>query len=212
MVSICKFVIKKILSFFFQCKYPSTRTYIGVNTLILHTKIHSYKNKSNNINIGSNVSMKNCNFIFYGENNKITICDGAQLNNVTFWVEDSGNEIIIGEKSTFHGNCQLAACEGTSISIGNDCMFSHDIYMRTTDSHSIIKENKRINQAKDIRIGNHVWIGMQSLILKGTNIPDGCIIGARSTVSSLEMEKNCIYAGHPVKLINKGINWKRERI
>ena len=90
-------------------------------------------------------------------------------------------------------------------------MFSHDIYVRTTDSHSIIKENKRINPAKNIKIGNHVWIGMQSLILKGTNIPDGCIIGARSTVSASDMENNSIYVGQPVKLVNKGIDWNRER-
>lgn len=156
--------------------------------------------------------LKNCNFIFYGTKNKITIHNGAQLNNVTFWIEDSENEIIIGEKSTFHGNCQLAACEGTTISVGNDCMFSHDVYVRTTDSHSIIKENKRINNAKNIKIGDHVWIGMQCLILKGANIPKGCIIGARSIISSSEMEANCIYAGSPAKIVNNDISWKRERI
>ena len=206
-----KKILKLLFVFIFKCKHPYDNIKIGKNTSILFSKIKSKRRYKNIITIGNNVVLKNCSFIFYGTRNIITIHDGAHLNNVTFWVEDSDNEIIIGEKSTFHGNCQLAACEGTSISIGSDCMFSHDIYVRTTDSHSIIKENKRINPAKNIKIGNHVWIGMQSLILKGTNIPDGCIIGARSTVSASDMENNSIYVGQPVKLVNKGIDWNRER-
>lgn len=204
------FLIKFISIILFKLKNPFFNLKIGANTLILFTKIKSVKN--NSISIGQNVSLRNCRFLFYGTNNKIKIHDGAKLENVTFWIEDGYNEITIGKNTTFHGICQLAACEGTSIFIGEDCMFSHDIYIRTTDSHSIIKENKRINIAKNVTIGNHVWIGMQCLILKGANIPDECIIGARSTVSASKMERNCIYAGQPAKLINKDIIWKRERI
>lgn len=29
-------------------------------------------------------------------------------------------------------------------------------------------------------------------------------------ISSSDMEKKCIYAGHPIKLINKEIEWKRD--
>jgi len=204
--------IKIILSLFFKLKYIKENIVIGENSLIFNTNIISKNFKKNNIIIGNNVTMKNCAFIFYGENNNIKIHNGAKLYNITFWFEDNCNEIIIGEKTTFHGNCQLAACEGTTISIGKECMFSHDIYIRTSDSHSIIKNNKRINTAKNINIGNHVWIGMQCLILKGANIPNGCIIGARSTISSSEMEANSIYVGSPAKIINKDIIWKRERI
>lgn len=207
-----KHLIKKIYTSFF--KYTNFRTKIdfGNNTLIKSSTVNSHKNKLNYIHIGDNISINNCKFIFYGSKNNIVIHDGAQLNNVTIWIEDDCNEIIIGKKTTFHGNCQLAACEGSTISIGNECMFSHDIYIRTTDSHSIIKNNKRINAAKSIIIGNHVWIGMQCLILKGANIPNGCVIGARSTISSSVMEANCIYVGSPAKIINRDITWKRERI
>lgn len=210
--AIFKNIIKICCTLYFKCRNKSTIIQTGKNTLILSTTIKSSQYKHNIINVGKNVSIRNCNFIFYGSCNRIYIHDGAQLNNVTFWIEDEHNEIIIGEKTTFHGNCQLAACEGTTISIGNDCMFSHDVYIRTTDSHSIIKGDKRINLAKNINISNHVWIGMQCLILKGANIPMGCIIGARSIISSSEMQANCIYAGTPAKVVKKDISWKRERI
>ena len=207
------FVIKCILKIYFKLLNPLFNIEIGSSSYLINTKISAKYRNNNSILIGDNVSLKKCNFIFLGKNNKIIIKDGAKLENVTFWLEDDFNLITIGNNTTFHGNCQLAACEGCHINIGNDCMFSHDIYVRTTDSHSIIKDNVRINLAKSITIGNHVWIGMQTLILKGANIPDGCIIGARSIISSSIMKnKNSIYVGHPSKLIKKDIAWKRERI
>lgn len=114
--------------------------------------------------------------------------------------------VTMGEK------VELAACEGKTILIGDDCMFSHDIAFRTTDSHSIIDAHgKRQNKAKDIVIGKHVWIGLECLILKGCTIPDNCIVGAKSLVSaSLEIKENSIVAGNPARVIKENINWCRD--
>ena len=42
-----------------------------------------------------------------------------------------------------------------------------------------------------IHIGNHVWIGANSTILRGTKIGDHCVIGAGSIVSGT-FENNSI--------------------
>jgi len=167
----------------------------------------------NFLSLGKGVSLKNCTICIQGSNNQIIIHENSKVQDVTFWIEDDNNVIEIGYNTTFHGKCQLAACEGTKITIGNDCMFSHDIYCRTTDSHSILNEyGIRINPAKDIRIGNHVWIGMQCLILKGCCISDNSIIGARSMVtSSIESTPNSLFSGTPAKIIKNNINWDRYR-
>lgn len=139
------------------------------------------------------------------------IHSSAKLRDITFWMEGEGNHIVIGKGATSHGKMQLAACEGTSITIGDDCMFSHDIYVRTTDSHPIYnKEGMRINPAENIHIGNHVWIGMQSLILKGAVIPDGCVVGARSTVTKTNLKQQSIVVGTPAKIIRENVTWKLE--
>lgn len=202
---------KKIIAVFFKWMNLRTKITVGCGTLIKSSKVKC-KGDNNSIEIGNNVILKSCTFTFYGSDNRVVIGDGVKLKDVSFSVEDDGNVIMVGEKTTFFGRCHLAACEGRSLVIGKDCMFSHDIDLRTTDSHSILMDGKRINCAKDITIGNHVWIGLQSLILKGANIPDGCVIGARSIVGSSEMEPNSLYAGAPAKLINRDITWKRERI
>ena len=46
--------------------------------------------------------------------------------------------------------------EEKSIIIGDDCIFSNNIEMHTTDYHSVTDDNgKRTNHANDIIIGNH---------------------------------------------------------
>lgn len=163
--------------------------------------------------IGNNTSLKRCRFVFNGKNNKIAIGDNVRLRDVTFWFEDDDNEIVIGDNTTMEGNTQLAACEGTKIVIGNDCMFAHNVNFRTTDSHSVINEDgERINPAKDIFVGNHVWIGTDALILKGTNIPDNCIVSAKALVASHTYERNSIIGGVPARQIKCNVNWLRERI
>lgn len=49
-------------------------------------------------------------------------------------------------------------------------------------------------------IGNNVFIGMHSIILKGTTIGNNVIIGAGSVVNG-KVESNSVYAGVPAKRI-----------
>ena len=49
---------------------------------------------------------------------------------------------------------------------------------------------------KEINIGNNVWIGWGSIILKGVTIGDNSIIAAGSVVIS-SIPANCLAAGNP---------------
>lgn len=129
---------------------------------------------------------------------------------MTFWLEGDGNMISIGANTTSENHCQIAACEGTRVMVGSDCMLSHDIYIRTTDSHPICDvHDRRINPAKNIEIGDHVWLGMQTLVLKGASIPSGCVVGARSVVARGEFDPCSVVAGFPARQLKSGVVWKR---
>lgn len=204
-------ILNKITCLVIKIKYKKRISF----TKLIIRKLRIKDNGIDNfIQIAEHCNINNCEFLFHGNNNSIIIGDRVKLDGVTFWIEDDNNIINIGRKCTFEIGTQLAACEGTKIIIGEDCMFSNNISIRTTDSHSILdNNNNRINESKDIRIGNHVWVGLQSLILKGSIVGDNSIIGARSVVSSSSPHlSNCIIAGHPVKIIRSDINWSRDRI
>jgi acetyltransferase-like isoleucine patch superfamily enzyme len=53
-----------------------------------------------------------------------------------------------------------------------------------------------------IVIGNNVWIGRNCLIMPGTVIEDGVVIGANSLVKGT-LKKDTIYAGNPVQEIRQ---------
>jgi len=100
-------------------------------------------------------------------------------------VEDSDCLLTIGEKSTFE-DVHFALTEPNSrMKIGRDCMFATDVDIRTGDSHSIISQesNQRVNYAEDVFIGDHVWIGARSIVLKGSSISDNSIVGTGSVVN-----------------------------
>lgn len=177
------------------------------------------KNKCGNIIIiEENVHLKNCVFEFRGNNNIITIKENAILTNVEFYLESDENEILIDSSTTMagshRGTVHLAAMEGKKIIIGADCMFADDISVRTSDSHSIIDNNGiRINMADDVVIGNHVWVGTGVLILKGTIVPDNCIVGAKTLISKKYVGTNSIIAGIPGRYVHKGeVNWSRKQL
>lgn len=183
--------------------------------LLYRCKAIIKKGMTNNIIslMGGRGKLNNCTFLFYGNNNMVHIGKNVYLSGVTFWIEDNNNSIYIGDNTTIGPQTQLAACEGSTISIGEDCMFSSSVHLRTTDSHSIVNaEGIRVNPAKDIKIGNHVWIGQDVMILKGTEIPDNCIIGAKSIVTSTPKISNTIYCGNPARAIKENVNWQRDKI
>jgi acetyltransferase-like isoleucine patch superfamily enzyme len=176
-------------------------------------------------------------FKINGDGNTIEINDGCVLNNVTFYIrgnnhrvligkccifssgsvivmEDSDCSLIIGEKSTFD-YVQLAVTEPRSrLTIGRDCMFAYDIDVRTGDSHSIISQtsNERINYAKDILIGDHVWVAAHSIILKGSSISENSVVATGSVVTQAFEKKGIIIGGNPSIQIKEGITWSRKRI
>ena len=93
-------------------------------------------------------------------------------------------------------------------------MFAQDIDVRTGDSHSIIDTdtNIRINGAKNVVIGNHVWVASHCIILKGNIVPDNCVIATGSIITKSFKNRGVIIAGNPGKIVKENINWDRKRI
>lgn len=167
----------------------------------------------NIINIGDFTRLKNTTIYIHGNNNQINIGSRCYLYNTDFYIEDDNGKINIGEHTSIDGETQFAVIEGTIINVGKDCMFSRGINIRTGDAHSILDVNgKRINKSQSVIIGDHCWIGMHSIIMKGTVVERNSIIGAGSIVSSKFEKGNCIIAGIPGRVIRTEINWCRQRI
>lgn len=130
---------------------------------------------------------------------------------------DKNAFLQIGKEFSINDNYRITLDQYTSIYIGDDCMFSNSISMRSHDGHSIfdigtrenISSSYNISIDRKIIIGNHVWVGERAEILYHTRIGDGSIIGAMSLVKS-RIPNNCIAAGIPARVIRKNIAWSRQ--
>ena len=162
---------------------------------------------------GRNLIM-NANIRIFGDNNKIILGDRNYFKNADLHIEDNNNIISFGNKNQIYGFTHIAAIEGKSITFGDGCLFSTDVIFRVGDSHSIIstETNKRINPSKSIHIGNRVWFGNKTTILKGVTIFDDSIVGTGAIVTSAISESNVILAGTPAKIVKENIKWDHIRI
>ena len=132
------------------------------------------------------------------------------LKELDLWVSDGGYTKI-GHNTYITGKTHIACIEGKKVTIGERCLFSNDITFRTGDSHSILTlSGERVNQAEDITIGDHVWIGQQVVVLKGANIASESIVGTRALVTSKTFESNVVIGGSPAKVIKTGVMWHHE--
>lgn len=125
----------------------------------------------------------------------------------------SNSKIIIGENFSCGRNCYFGGFNdiNQSIIVGNDCMLSHNVRTTVSDGHVIYSEitHQVINKAKDIKIGNHVWIGGNVRILKGTTLADNTIVGTMSLLNKKFTDSNLLLAGVPAKIIERNVNWSR---
>ena len=167
---------------------------------------------NNRIVIGKNCQVNISSLFIWGSNNSIIIEDDCSLMLTELHIEQDNNEIHIGKGCTFHGRngypVHVAVDEGSKVIFDEDCMCANGIQIRSTDSHSITDlQGNRINPAKDIYIGKHVWIGLGAIILKGTQLMPNSVVAAGGVCSKEFPEGNCIIGGNPAKVIKREISW-----
>lgn len=169
--------------------------------------------KNIRIIIGNDSVLTDCSFYCKGNNVTVKIeGNKTRIKKASFHCEDDDSFIMISHGFSMEGG-HIAATEGVGIKIGEDCMFSNDIEIRNGDSHSIwlLASDERLNKAKSVIIGSHVWLCAHSRVMKGSEIPDNSIIGNSAIVSGVLKETNAIYAGSPIQLVKRNIEWSRKR-
>lgn len=109
---------------------------------------------------------------------------------------DRRNQLIIGQHSHITSR-HLIDCTN-SVKIGDFSTIAG--YRSQILTHSIDLE-KSAQTTAPVKIGDYVFIGSQSILLKGTSIPNYAVIGAGSLVNKSFSEEFTLYAGVPARKI-----------
>ena len=88
----------------------------------------------------------------------------------------------IGDNSSVSSNNIIACRE--KIKIGNNVQLSPNVQIYDHDHDFRVKSgiSEGMYKTAPVEIGNNVWIGANTIILRGTKIGDNCVIGAGSIV------------------------------
>ena len=206
------FVASWIYTSFFSPTIIFRKSGITIKGAFLRRVKIKVSGNNNQVFVGPKVMMNDSVILVSGDNCKVYIeGGGTNIHHCHIEVRHTDSEIII-KKGFTSEQVSLHTLEGRKIEIGEDCMFSADIYITTSDFHAVIDVNTgmRINPAQDVIIGNHVWLGHGASVLKGALIADNSIVGKDSTVVGKLEQPNSIYVGSPARKVKDGITWKRE--
>ncbi len=120
------------------------------------------------------------------------------------FVDRPDAKIVIGDNCSIGGACLHAY---KMISVGDNCIIASNTNIIDTNGHPVHLdqyENRRIliDDAKPIIIEKNVWIALNCVILPGTNIGKGSIVGANSVVHG-NIPAYSIVVGNPAVVVGK---------
>lgn len=102
-------------------------------------------------------------------------------------------------------------CTGR-IEIGRNVLTSWNTLVMDTDWHAI--RNTKTGEIRPYRapvhIGNDVWLCVRSVVLKGSQIADGCVVGANAVVHGIFLTPNSLIAGNPATERKNDVTLNRE--
>lgn len=113
-------------------------------------------------------------------------------------------KIIIGNRVGISGATIYAR---ESIEIGDDSNIGGNVKILDNDFHPLNEKDRRADVkekigVRPVKIGKDCFIGCNAMILKGTELGDGCVVGAGAVVSG-KFEERCVIAGNPAKVIRR---------
>ena len=123
-----------------------------------------------------------------------------------------GFKLSVGGCVTFGSDFVLSAesqivCHDR-IQFGRGCLVSFDVLILDSDFHPIIyddRTNSRLHAP--IVLGDRVWIGARSTILKGVELADDVIVAAGAMVVRTERAHNVLLGGNPARVLRTGVRW-----
>jgi acetyltransferase-like isoleucine patch superfamily enzyme len=95
-----------------------------------------------------------------------------------------------------------------AITFGDGCLLSWDVLVLDTDFHQISHDGRDGDREAPVVIGDHVWVGARSTILKGVHLADGSVVAAGAVVVRSVEEPASLIGGHPAHVLRSQIGWR----
>lgn len=177
---------------------------------------------------GSGTTFSNSTLELADSTSKFECGDGCSLLNATIKI-GSNARLLIGKHCTINGEfhvgdgctvtigddvhssaARVEAAGGASISIGKECRLS-GACIRSCNEYQLLDASTGdcLNPARDVILGNRVWLSDNSLVLPGSRLGDDTLLDYGAVVSLSVPLGHCLLAGAPAQIVQSGVSWKR---
>jgi acetyltransferase-like isoleucine patch superfamily enzyme len=120
---------------------------------------------------------------------------------VGLYFESVNGRVTIGEFTFLNRRTEVICA--SAVDIGRRCAISWDVCITDTDLHSVSGSHS----TAPVLIGDNVWIGARTIVLKGVTIGDGAIVAAGSVVTS-DVPPRALVGGNPARVIREEVIWR----
>lgn len=220
--------MKKILNKFSMFKKVSLIKYIYLNyfstNVIRHGqgKIIPYKNSCIELNKNSEIHIydgsieigknkvkgsKTETYLRLRENAKWYVHESCDIA-FSCTIEILKNALIDSKYFTMNINSTIISKK--HISIGHNVMIGRNVIIYDSDFHSLYNnKGEIINEDSNVIINDNVWIGTNSIILKGIILENGVVVAANTIITNSVNEKELIVTKKENMILNSNIEWRR---
>lgn len=137
---------------------------------------------------------------------KVVFEGKAKLGHGTHLAVDPGATVVFG--ADFVTSAETSISCSKAITFGSGVLVSWEVLIMDSDWHSVLDSSgARINPDTEIVVGDHVWIGCRSTILKGARLAPGSVVAAGSVVTHEFATPDCVIAGVPARETRAGVTW-----
>lgn len=159
------------------------------------------------IKFGKRCSFRGNMILYLHKDSMIKIGDNCRFNSISYYnfrginhrcILSTGKknaQIIIGNNCGFSG---VSIVADKRVIIGDNVLCGANVIIGDRNDH----QERYDVPPLDVLIGNNVWIGMNTTIMKGVAIGNNSIIGASSLVTK-DVPANEIWGGVPARYIKK---------
>ena len=154
--------------------------------------------KTSNITLGKDVYIDSSSTF-----NNVKIEDNVKIAKNCNIYGSIENILIIGRES-YIGMCSLLNGYANKLVIGENVSIAQNVNIMTDSGPNASKQMQAYFPllSGPVTIGNHSWIGANSIIMPNVNLGEFCVVAANSFVNS-SFPSYSVIGGNPAKLIKK---------
>jgi acetyltransferase-like isoleucine patch superfamily enzyme len=127
----------------------------------------------------------------------------------------ASSSVILTRQVASTARASVDARNGGSIFAEPDQLWASNVVIATDDMHRIesVETGERLNSfGGHIRLGAHVWLGRDAVVMGNSEIGPHSVLGTRGLVAGRSFPAHSVLVGAPARVVREGITWRHEDV